>query len=746
MAAPLVASLELTLQDKLSAGLDKIERQLRALRDSAASLGMSELAAGIEKLRTGGDPTSGLTRGLRNAAEQADSTAAAIRRVSAANDSLAKSGRLGAAAHNVYRAGQHFSEAAAGGIGGLMSAGTEAFAVYEPVKMYAERDAILRKIAMMDGLSGPALEVEVKRLNTLVNTDAMETRNPSTSVADALLDLKGQGLSRTQAETVLRAHSEAATAYGISPALLGPVTGSIVGNLGIEDRKGAEGALAAVAYATQHGRVKMEDFSRGLPGLTGVASSLGMKGRSGLDTILAGAELSAKLASDGTQANVNLDDLLAYITSNREDNVTRKRAHIDLPALLLQGEKQGKSAFDVYLDFFKKNTAGKSPIAQSEFISSMVGQKQARDSLLALIQHNAEFEQLRKTLEGIDALKLKIDLASVIGSPEKQLENTGEALHQIGLTLGEGFLPALTLVNRGLVLLNNWLTRLNTTHPQALHALLAITAGVLAFGAALTVLGVIAPVVTAGWGLLTSVLAALATALGALFSPIGLVVGAVVALGAAAYDVYAGWSRFEGFFAEMWGGVRGVFDGFITFVGGAFTLDLTKAMDGLHLATAGLSKIFEGAWGAVKTVFGDFLSWVDGWSGGLGTRILAGVKLGWQALVDGFREQMHLLEAPFTNGLIGRMLHLGDVPHIAVPPPPPVSRLSDMPQISGKPSGQSATASAPAQGMPGTPSGPAAVHVTVAAEPGTKVTSVTSSSPNTTVTGTPNPGRTLNRP
>ena len=699
MATQLKASLLLQLEDKLSSGLGKLQKQLEELRGIAKTLGLTELEDSLDKLRSSAGSADTLTDGLRGIERQADRTSTAIKRLAqTANDNVIRvnsqgdafgTGSLGSLAllppgplggggrrrggsgDLDFDTGQLLLEgppseggiplnlrprrrrrdnerAPGGGLNGLVGAGIEGAAVFEPIKAYAERDAELRQIGVMEGLQGDALEAEIRRLNTLVNTDALATGNTGKSIAEAYKDLLGQGLARSEVDGILRAHSEAATAYNIAPEILGPVTGSVVGNLGIKSGPEMEAALAALAAATQQGRVKMEDLARELPGLTGVAASLGMKGRQTLDTLAAGLEISAKTASDGTQAGVNFHDLLGYITSNREDNLTRKKLGLDLHALLLKGEREGKSPFDVYLDAIKKLTQGKSPVAQAQAISSIVTNQQARSALLALIQHNDEFERLRKTLSGINELKLKVDLASVLGSPEKQLANTQEALHQISLTLGKSFLPVLTLINHGLLDLNSFLTRMNTEHRKLTAAVLGTVGGLLAMAAALGAIGVVLPAISAGWGVIAAIF-------GALFTPIGLIIAAVAGLGLAAYELYKHWDQVGPFFAKLWEDAKGIFN--------------------------------------------SFLAWVVDWAGRIGGAITSGIATGFHNGVNGSIDLLEHL-APSGSGMERFLEHLKYAPQLQ--PPGGAAAGSS----AGAALGAQVGGTIPVEGAPG-PGGPA---------------------------------------
>jgi hypothetical protein len=81
-------------------------------------------------------------------------------------------------------------------------------------------------------------------------------------------------------------------------------------------------------------------------------------------------------------------------------------------------------------------------------------------------------------------------------------------------------------------------------------------------------------------GALTKSLMALGVAAG--LTPIGWLADAVTVLAAGAVIVIENWDPIAGFFKKLWDSVQVVFQGFLDFLQGAFTRDLTKTMKGLH--------------------------------------------------------------------------------------------------------------------------------------------------------------------
>jgi TP901 family phage tail tape measure protein len=665
---------------------------------------------------------------------------------------------------NLRRAGGDFFDAAHGagsavqnGIGQGFAGALEGAAVYEPVEAYAGFENILRHIAITEKLSGDKVAPEIKRLTQMFNADAQETSQSSESIAKAYSDLVQTGINSKIIDKVIRAHSRAATAYNISPEALGPAVGALLQNSLIpEDEIGS--ALAAMAQASKEGRFKVEDFSRQLPGITGQMALLGMTGRKSADIGFAALETVMKNSSEPNTAAANFFDALHYITSPIA-NRSFAKAGIDLPKMLKNAEKMGINPLDAVLGKLDQRTAKMTHLEKTEFIGGVLHNQQAGTGIVSLLEHKGDYLKLRSNLDKVDKTSLDTDFNTAVAAPSAQLRKMQENLKQVERQLGESFLPIVLTVASGLLVFAHGLGYMNDRFPTLTHWVLGALAGLIALAAIVTVLTAVAPVFAAMWTLgsaalglfaagigalispmawlagasaifdgLVAVFGALGAVLAAVVSPIGLIIAAVGLLALAAYDVYANWGSFEPFFEQLWAGVKMSFQGFLDFAAGVFTLDMDRVWKGLGEMGGGFATQTQAMWDIVKQVFNDFTKWVDGWSGGLASRILAGISSGWSGLVDGLEGLVGRMERPFLDGWIGR--HLG---------------ISEAPQLTAVPG-----ASHAAEPQPGAGAAPAGdgrrdgLDITVSAAPGTAVHSVQTTNPDHKVTVV-NPGNVLGR-
>lgn len=85
-----------------------------------------------------------------------------------------------------------------------------------------------------------------------------------------------------------------------------------------------------------------------------------------------------------------------------------------------------------------------------------------------------------------------------------------------------------------------------------------------------------------------------------LANPIGL---AVAAIAGAAYLIWRNWEPVSAWFQRLWGNVRNIFGGFVQFIRGIFSGDLSGAVDGLQRMWDGLKGYYQTLWNGVEGIF-----------------------------------------------------------------------------------------------------------------------------------------------
>lgn len=510
-AGEMKASLLLTLEDQLSGGVNRLMEVLDKLIGTTEKLG-GGFATLTEKL-------DGL---FNKATEKAEQATHKIGVFEGALRGLGETaGQVGAKLDGMW-AGMGRIGDRIGGLGGI-AAGVS---VVAPVEAFANYENVLRHIAITEGLSGDAVKPEIDRLTKLFAEDAQKTGQSSESIAKAYYDLITTGIPRAILDRVIGAHSQAATAYNISPEALGPAVGALLQNYHIPEAD-IGSALSAMAQAAKEGRFKVEDFSRELPGVSGFMSTLGMTGREGADVGFAALETVMKNASNPGQAAADFNDALNYLTGNAAKRAFAQSG-VDLPALLQAGEKAGKNPLDTILDKLAEMTKGQDPVKMAETLHAVLHNQQAEQALMALLQHREEFNTLKTKLDQVDPTVVQRDFNTAVADPITQVRLFRENFEQITRTIGEGFAPALQLVAHVLGDMKDAIDKLNELFPVWAPRIEAATGVVIALGAAIGLISLVAG------------------------GPVAVAIGAVMALAVAADEIYNHWANIKAFFQDIW--------------------------------------------------------------------------------------------------------------------------------------------------------------------------------------------------
>ena len=685
------AALVLTLDDKLSAGLNRLKENLEQLRQVGRGLSLGKLGEAVGPLQRLRSEVHGLTGDLRGVAAMADRAWARMKQMAAAplasaRQAFSKQGKIGAFA-------------------GAM----EGYSLAAPIHTYADFQDLALRAAITQGLSGAAAQREAGNLMQFFREDARRTGQSSTSVADAYLDLIQTGMSPKLAKELLPIHSRAATAYGIAPEALGHAVFALADTLKIGERE-MGGALSAMALAAQKGRFKIEDFSRFLPGIAGNAAKLGMTGRANANILFAALETVMRNSSEPSTGATNFTDFMNYITSPmaarsfalESRGMAPQTRHlldqyhitgIDMPALLANARTKGMNPLEAVLGALQSKVNGLPPDVVAQVLGAFFHNQQARDAAVALLLHSGEYQGLKQQLGGASAGKLDTDYQTRMGGGAVQTKQFSEAISELGQTLGRGFTPILVVVNRGLQGLLDLLDRLDAKAPGVTDAVSLVVGSMLALGAVSSAIGFIWPALSTGFQLFGAVLRlaavplrwlatgvmfvvdALATLAGVSAGVVVAIIAAAAAIGAAAYDVIANWQRFRDFFAEMGAGIVDIVSGLADIVAGVLTLDLAGGIvRGFTLLGQGLVEFFSGLWGTIRQLFVDFGGWVDSWTGGAMTAAVEAVKGAWSGLTQWFGDLWASIRKPFddfvnyiVNSPVGHLLHLSSAPQLQAP-------------------------------------------------------------------------------
>ena len=510
MTAAMRAAFTLTLDDKLSSGLNTIKKAFDELRNKGQELTLGKLERGGDALRKVSEDVRKLTSDLRGIEQSADRAGGSLRKMASVRVEALKNW------------GQHT-------LGpqsrmGAFAAAAEGYSIYGPSRLNAKYKDDIIHIGITKNLSGDALKEETARLGKKLNAEALETGQSSQSTVEAYGNLVKLGIDPHLVEESILAHSLAATAYKTTSEAFTGSTAAMLQNFGVRPDQLPQ-ALSALGQASKEGGFKVTDFSMYLPGVGAQFKKNGMTGLSGANLAMAALQTTMKDVHQPGQAATDAIQGLLYIfsgagarafgmenmhkgeyTTDIQKLVKRalgnEKTGININRLLQNAEKQGIDPIHAIVPKLLKMTKGFSNSERSELFGALFHNVSAGNFWGALVSHFPFFDALEKKLNSTPPEQLGRDTASAMSSPEVTLRKGEESLTQLGKRVGEGFEPVVETIVKGLEGMVHGVNGIDEKLPGFNDAVLKVTGGLLAVGTGLAGIGLIAPAITAGAALI----------------------------------------------------------------------------------------------------------------------------------------------------------------------------------------------------------------------------------------------------
>lgn len=439
------------------------------------------------------------------------------------------------------------------------------------VKTTVDFDSALRKAGAIAG----ATDAEFEQLKNTAITLGANTSKSATEVAVALTELAAKGFNAADAIAALPGVIAASEASGEDLALTADTVSSALNIWGLEAAEASRVAdilaMSANISAADIGSLAYSLKYAGAP-----AAALGIS----LEEVAAAAGIMANAGLDGSNAGTSLRASLL-----RLNNPAREQEQImeELGFSFLDSNKQAKSLSQIVGDL-GKSLEGETEAQKVATLAKLVG-TEAVSGFLALMEAGPEAidatsDALRNSAgasqEAADKMK------AGIGGAIEQLTGSFESA---SIIIGYALIPTLQAVAE---FVTSLVEKFNTASPAlqqfAVGFVAIATAAALVIGPLLLVIGFI-PNIISGF-------TALGTVFGALLSPIGIFIAAIVGLGAIFALLY---SEVEGFrdsvnqvFSAIFGDATSVFESIKT--------TITNAVQATVEFVRGLLDKFEAFW------------------------------------------------------------------------------------------------------------------------------------------------------
>ncbi len=371
--------------------------------------------------------------------------------------------------------------------------------------------------------------------------------------------LSGFGLDPSKAVQMIAPIGRAATAYKAEIADLAAASFANLDNLKVPIEQTAR-AIDVMATAGKAGAFEMKDMAQYFPTLSAGYQALGQKGVGAVADLSAALQIARKGAGDSATAATNVANILQKITSPATVRAFQKMG-VDLPKALKKLYAEGKTPLEAIAELTNKTLKG-----DMSKLGNLFEDAQVQQGLRPLIANMEEYRRIRAQALAAGGTTDRDFAERMKDSAEqtKRLQVSGTAL---GITLGTKLLPTVNAVLERANAFTDRVTKWTAANPGLARSL---AVGAAAFAALFLVLGGGA-ILIAGLVAPFAALSATATLLGVGMLPligiVGGVVLGVVALGAAAYAIYANWGAISAWFAGLWEGIKSATWSAIQFVG-----------------------------------------------------------------------------------------------------------------------------------------------------------------------------------
>lgn len=555
----------------------------------------------------GGKLAASLTSSLRAAQAQVSSFSRNVNRT--INDAAT----AGAKGFKGMLRNDAFQIAAAG-------AASIGLALGQSVRTAAKFETSLTEIGKVAGSS----QSELKQLGAQLSAlSARNMTNLAPSVlAEGVQDLVAQGLNLKDAVASMEALGKVATATGSELTDVTKTGFQLQNALKIRPTE-LKATFDALAFAGKAGAFELKDMAQFMPTIASSAAKLGVDGKKGAVSLAAMMQMVRKDAPDSAQAATRLTDAFEKMMS---PTVAKGFSEfgVNIESVMKGAMAKGINPMEAALDKLQQATKG-DPFK----IAQIFGDKEARAGVTSLLKYRQEYEKLKADAGGSAAAgTVEQDYLKSINTLNGNLNTFKATTERLGIALGNALLPAISTIAKAITPMVEGFAALAEKAPLLTNTLVGV-------GAAFTALVAAAPFIASFIEILGALKMAIATtslgatiagwagaigpAIAAITGPIGLTIAAIVGIGTALVVAYQKVEWFRNGVNAIWRGIVQVFQGALTYIGGAWkvlvgilTGDAKLAKEGVAQAFSGLRQVFGTIVEGIKTVWSGFASFIGG--------------------------------------------------------------------------------------------------------------------------------------
>lgn len=429
---------------------------------------------------------------------------------------------------------------------GAVGAALGALTFLGPINEAAAFQQKLLDIAGTSELTGNAAFDFVAKTTRKYEELALQVGQYSDIIATGAGEMIAAGLDPKLVDGSLRAIGRSATGANAEFSDMSAVAISLLQTLKLPANE-LDDALGGLVRAGKEGAFELKDMARFLPTLTSQVAKFGVTGREAVNFLASALQIARKGTSDPGQAANNLKNFLSKVLAPATIKNFSKLG-VDIQAVMQDATTKGINPIEAVIQKITKLTgvtggeieklmvkAKKNGMEGAEALGFVRNQlekihgagklgtlfqdQQVLDFLIPFLANIDEFKRIKSEVAAATGAAIDADFETQMRGVNRQLVRFKEIGTQAMRSIGLSFAQWLPQINENLEATVKWFREFNEeTGGGVSKAFVAIGALVAAVG----VLGLVLPILTAGFTALVAVF-------GLLLSPIGLVVGALVA-------------------------------------------------------------------------------------------------------------------------------------------------------------------------------------------------------------------------
>ncbi|MBF0858795.1 phage tail tape measure protein [Gluconobacter sp. LMG 31484] len=447
----------------------------------------------------------------------------------------------------------------------LMGAAGTGLMFIEPIHASADYQNNATHIGITLGKHGTADYTFAQEWERDIDRMARAYGQNSSELMESSSFLSMEGYSEQRLRAFLPTIAEISTAYNARPDPVGRTAFSLEHSLGINSSELPQG-LADLARVGKISALDMSELAPLFPEVAAHAGGLGMHGLRDVADLGAMLAVARKSVGQAGSATADLTNFMQTLTSQHGIQRMGKVLHVDSVHQIVTDVKAGRDPLEHFID---EIAAIHDPEKRLRVVTSLFANQQDQGFARALSGNILSYRSYRDEIRGTSPAMIKDDYDTARSNSQlTQLNAFEDSLTQTGRHIGTGFVPTMDVLTTGFHhLLDAW-DELDKKAPGVDTAFLTVTAGALALGTGVGVLGAAAGPMKAGSAIITTAFEGIGVAGLAATFEVGIFVAGMAAAG---YAIYHNWDHIKGMFVSFEHWISGWGDRVSGMVSGAFT-------------------------------------------------------------------------------------------------------------------------------------------------------------------------------